>query len=1019
MNPTILSVLKRYLISMIFLPSFIVFFHQGNAQNAQDFQQIRSATNIPALEKFSAEMKTKAGIKRNEAEKMASKQGWILKKEDENGNAAELKELRSNGMPVYFSSGNLTSAKTISTSKVWSGGGLGLNLSGNGITLREWDQSAVRKTHQELAGRVTQGDGVTALSAHSTHVAGTMMATGVVANAHGMANQSTLRAFDWWYDYAEMASEAAAGALLSNHSYIFITGWYNSGSWYWYGDPAISQVEDYTYGFYGDDASIVDTIAFNAPYYLICKAAGNEKGYGPSSQPVSHYVWDGTNWVTSSVIRNVNGMPSGYDCISNGFGVSKNVLTVGAVYGIPNGYTAPSDVVLASFSSTGPCDDGRIKPDIVTDGVGLYSTYSTADNAYASMSGTSMATPGAAGSLALLQECYHNLHGVYMRAATLKALVIHSADEAGSNPGPDYQFGWGLMNTAKAANLIANNSSALIRELSLGNGNVYTLDMKANGTEPLRATICWTDVPGNPPAPALNPPDIMLVNDLDIRIDGNTYKPWILDRANPSAAAATGDNIRDNVEQIYIPGITAGCHVLTVSHKGTLSGGAQAFSLILSGISVYPDFVAGTISGSQTICSGTSPALLTGTSPSGGNPPYAFQWQKSSDNISFSDISGATGQNYQSGILTATTHYRLKQSAAGSCNTAFTNGITVTVNPLPLPTLAGASNLCVNSGNYYYTTESGMSNYTWMISSGGLIFSGNGSNTVEAGWNQSGAQWVSVAYTNQAGCNPAAPKVLAVNVNSLPAPAGTISGTSGLCAGTSGIAYSINPVPDAATYIWTLPPGAVIVSGQTTSSITVGFSVSALSGNIFVAGNNNCGNGIPSPGFQVLVNPVPGTPVIVQQGDYLISDALEGNQWYDINGMIAGADAQIFSPPANGLYRDIVSILGCSSFPSEWFPFVMTGMENESLLPFRVYPNPAQGLLHLETKLEKPCNIRAELYNPSGLPVKIADWGFCPAGFFHQIIPCDEISSGIYFLKIRCEAETKVYKVIINGRREP
>ena len=120
---------------------------------------------------------------------------------------------------------------------------------------------------------------------------------------------------------------------------------------------------------------------------------------------------------------------------------------------------------MSSFSGWGPTDDGRIKPDICANGVGLYSSYSGSDTQYASISGTSMATPNLSGSLLLLQQHYQNLFGTgsFMRSATLKGLVIHTADEAGSNPGPDYKFGWGLANMATAAQAItaakANNGS--------------------------------------------------------------------------------------------------------------------------------------------------------------------------------------------------------------------------------------------------------------------------------------------------------------------------------------------------------------------------------------------------------------------------------------------------------------------------------------------------------------------------------------------------------------------------------
>jgi hypothetical protein len=880
--------------------------------------------------------------------------------------------------------------------------------------LREWDESVVRATHQELTGRVVQGDGATGYSGHSTHVAGTMLATGVDANAHGMAKLANLRAFDWNSDYAEMASEAANGALLSNHSYVYITGWFNGGSyWYWYGDTTVSRVEDYFFGFYSDDARIVDSIQYNAPYYLVCRAAGNDRGEGPAVQPIVHYVSDGTNWFFSSTVRNLDGMPSGYGCITNGFGTGKNVMTVGAVYSIPAGYSSPSDVVQTGFSCTGPTDDGRIKPDLVADGVGLYSTYSTADNAYATMSGTSMATPNTTGSLGLLQEHYHNLHGVYMRAATLKGLAIHTADEAGSFPGPDYKFGWGLLNTAKAATLLSNTTTAKVKELSLVNGTTYTLNIKANGTDPFRATISWTDPPGTPPPPSLNPPNIMLVNDLDLRVDGQTYKPWVLDPSNPSAGATTGDNIRDNVEQIYIPALAAGCHTLTVTHKGTLVGGSQAFSLFVSGITVYPDFVPGTASGNQSICYNTMPSILSATSPSGGNPPYTYQWQSSTDSINFTNIPGATALTYQPGALTVKTFYRQVQSATGSCDNANTNIIRILVNPLPVPTITGTATLCVNSGYYSYTTESGMTMYNWSVSSGGTLISGSGTPSIQVSWVTAGAQTVSVSYTNSQGCSPATPTVYPVTVNSLPGPAGTITGTAMVCQGAGGIAYSVAPVANAVSYVWTLPAGAVIASGQSTNAITVNYASNALSGNITVVGNNTCGNGATSPAFPVAVNPSPPAPVIVQQDDSLVSNAPSGNQWYGPNGLIPGATNPVYSPPANGDYYDMVTLNGCSSAPSNTIHFIIIGTVTLAKHGLQIYPNPAGNIIHADLFLEQPSGVILTLLNTTGTIVKSEDNGYHSRGVIKTTLECSELRDGIYFLKITTGQETFVQKVII------
>ena len=473
------------------------------------------------------------------------------------------------GIPQYYVTDNSNAAISISTNDVHPGGIAGLNLTGAGMTPRQWDADAALLTHQEFGGRVVMGDGETTTHYHSTHTAGTIMAAGVQSNAKGMAYAANLRAFDWDNDNTEMASEAAAGALMSNHSYGFGRGWvWNGSSWTWYGNTTYSTTEDYLFGFYDSYAQLWDQIAHNAPNYLICKSAGNDRGDGPGTSPPN----DGP-----------------YDCIGQQ-GVSKNILTVGAVEDVSGGYSGPGSVIMSSFSSWGPADDGRIKPDICANGIGLYSTYNTNNTSYASLSGTSMSTPSVVGSITLLQEHYENLNGAgnYMTAATTKALVIHTADECGSSNGPDYEFGWGLMNTQSAAAKITENQTGdVISELILNNGGTYTREVQAIGTEPLKVTIVWTDVPGTPVSNQLDPIAPMLVNDLDLRLTtgGSTHYPWKLNRNSPSSAATnTGENNVDNVEVVYVSNPVAGAYTITVDHDGTLNGGSQAFSLIISGI---------------------------------------------------------------------------------------------------------------------------------------------------------------------------------------------------------------------------------------------------------------------------------------------------------------------------------------------------------------------------------------------------------------------------------------------------
>jgi subtilisin family serine protease len=278
-----------------------------------------------------------------------------------------------------------------------------------------------------------------AQSEHATHVGGTLIAGGINGNVRGMAYQANLLANDWNNDESEMTLRAGQGLLVSNHSYGAICGWSDDGS-QWNGDNSVNATYDYKFGYYDTRARNWDRLAFNAPYYLIVKSAGNSRGAGPNPPDPSHPA---------------NGP---YDCLPT-YSVAKNILTVGAVNALTNGWTSAGSVSMSTFSSWGPTDEGRIKPDVVGCGVNVPALGITNDNQYVTLSGTSMSGPSVAGSCLLLVEHYSNTHNsAKMRSSSLKGLVIHTADECFSFPGPDYRFGWGLMNTRKAADLISNDS---------------------------------------------------------------------------------------------------------------------------------------------------------------------------------------------------------------------------------------------------------------------------------------------------------------------------------------------------------------------------------------------------------------------------------------------------------------------------------------------------------------------------------------------------------------------------------
>ncbi|MDZ8118371.1 S8 family serine peptidase [Pontiella agarivorans] len=552
------------------------------------------------------EMRRQAAQSRAVAKVWAERRGLELR-HDDGTRISEIMAVR-NGRPLIFTTQNENAAVSTTADRVRNE----LGVNGSGVRVGIWDGGLVLTNHQELAGRVVVGDAVAA-HYHASHVGGTIAAAGVNLRAEGMAPAAELFSCDWNSNTAEMILNAAAEPgetnrlYISNHSYGISSGWLqyywtnpytHESGWHWWGDIEGIEGDPY-FGQYSYWVRYWDEIVYDAPYHLIFKAAGNERNDNPQDGDRVYYTLDdGETW-TNVIYDSAVHVPGdgdakgGYDTIPY-YGNAKNIMTVGAVTdavtdAVVDGSRSLSKAALTEFSSWGPADDGRIKPDIVANGMELFSCNSTSTNAYAVRSGTSMACPNASGSAALLVDYYDHLFPEQaMRASTLKALIIHTADDLG-RPGPDYQFGWGLMNTRRTAqqmdDLFAGNRIA-IKEERLRSGETDIFRIFADGSAPLKVTLCWTDPPGGY-SDALDDRTSMLVNDLDLKIiapDGTVHYPFRLSYADPEALPETdGKNHVDNVEQVVIEFPESGTYSIEVTHADELQDGEQHYSLITSG----------------------------------------------------------------------------------------------------------------------------------------------------------------------------------------------------------------------------------------------------------------------------------------------------------------------------------------------------------------------------------------------------------------------------------------------------
>lgn len=468
------------------------------------------------------------------------------------------------------------------------------SLAGTGVGVMVYDGGRVRTTHQDFQGRAQIGAGelaCTPVSDHATHVAGTIGGAGVAnANNKGMAPGVSIVSYglnqgggcslsqgflytdpgDINADYGEAIN--TYGADVANNSIGTNTA-PNGFPCSWEGDYGVTDTVI--------DAIVRGSLSAGAPFRIVW-ANGNERQTSACNDP------------SPSV-------PTGYHKTAPP-ACAKNHITVGALNA--------NDDSMTSFSSWGPADDGRMKPDISGPGCqsngdgGVTSCSSSSDTGYSVKCGTSMSSPTVCGLSALLLEDYRVQFPTRpdFRNSTLKILLAHTAVDRG-NPGPDNQFGYGSVRIKDCIDFMRTGN---FKEGSVGNGGVDTVFVVVGPTDNvLKITLAWDDPPGTPNvSPAL-------INDLDLVVfdpSNNQRFPWTLSGLAAPAAPATQTqkNAVDNIEQVYVASPPPGVYRVEVRGFNVPSG-PQPFSLCASPLLVNCSD-AGTIGldRSKYPCSATS-----------------------------------------------------------------------------------------------------------------------------------------------------------------------------------------------------------------------------------------------------------------------------------------------------------------------------------------------------------------------------------------------------------------------------
>ncbi|MGZ2368466.1 InlB B-repeat-containing protein [Ancylomarina sp. YFZ004] len=412
--------------------------------------------------------------------------------------------------------------RTMNRNTILSENGLGgRNLTGKGISVGVWDGSV--QQHPDLGNRLNAME-YERPSEHGMHVSGTVAGAGIIdPKAKGMAPEATLYTYNFGGPQSNKMTSQQEMLYAAKNFDIDVTQ--NS-----YGISLRGNC-DYLAKYSASDAQLDQIVNQFYPTLTHVFSAGNNQ----SDCPPSHY--------STSTKR------------------SKNVILVGAL---------DEATEMSYFSSWGPMDDGRLLPHICSFGVDTYS--SVYNNEYGFMSGTSMATPAVSGTLALLYQRYNELKGEKPLASLVKAAVCNTAEDKG-NPGPDYSYGYGIINALKAVKTFEKNQFA-IGSVENGEDFTFTIPVPTNAID-LKVMLVWSDYYGTVSTTKA------LVNDLDLTVlkNGKETKPWILDANDPTKEAVRGIDNLNNAEQVTINKPEAGDYTIKVS--GTeVPKGPQQFSVV-------------------------------------------------------------------------------------------------------------------------------------------------------------------------------------------------------------------------------------------------------------------------------------------------------------------------------------------------------------------------------------------------------------------------------------------------------
>lgn len=362
---------------------------------------------------------------------------------------------------------------------------------------------------------------------------------------------------------------------------------------------------------------------------------------------------------------------SGWGNITGGHKQAKNVIAVGNINALDS---------INSSSSRGPARDGRVKPEVVANGTNVFSTIDP--HTYASFTGTSMSSPGTAGTLATIYHAYRTQYNQEPNSALIKAHLMNTADDLG-NRGPDFRYGFGRINARRAIQAIQNNWN-FSDTISQNQSRTFTIELPPNVAQ-LKIMLYYHD------REALANAQKTLVNDLDMTVTaGNlTFLPLILNPAPNAAAlnsaAVPGIDSVNNVEQIVIDTPAQGLYTITITGK-QIPFQTQEFFVVYDIISqspilTYPD-------GPEISWEPGSQQIIRWEAPAGTQP---FQLHISPDSgLTWTAINTSIGANVRR------FQWSVPASLTGRFWLRLTRGTQQVISAHPVHIIGAPQNIVVN-----------------------------------------------------------------------------------------------------------------------------------------------------------------------------------------------------------------------------------------------------------------------------------------------------------------------------------